>query len=258
MSSLAIASPAQRSTPAPSTPVTPAHPRGHPPPDTAEEPAPIEDEEQTAEQIAAARRARRQALLAQYQDTAAASTPPSGGASAPAPILEGGPSSTNPPSHTQEPPISDHITQNGAGEPDVSQDTGARQSSACRWLLSLIYLSPLGTPEETSSQGDFSLAKVTEEGPAQDESEQISAADYDPNQDRRDEELRRVKQAEPLPSNAMEVDVEEEVEEEVEDEDDVDDMFAAIADKPKKTKKVRDLQHRHLHWLSNIRDRCDG
>lgn len=61
--------------------------------------------------------------------------------------------------------------------------------------------------------------------------DQISAADYDPSLDRREDEQRRVLKDEPM-------DVETIEEEEEEEEDDVDDMFAA-ATTEKKRKKVK-------------------
>lgn len=60
-------------------------------------------------------------------------------------------------------------------------------------------------------------------------SEQISAADYDPSLDRREDEQRRFKDESTVET------IEEEVEEE---EEDVDDMFA-IASTSRKVKKVR-------------------
>lgn len=61
--------------------------------------------------------------------------------------------------------------------------------------------------------------------------DQISAADYDPSLDRREDEQRRVLKDEPMNVESIE---------EEEDEDDVDDMFAATSTvkKRKKVKKV--------------------
>lgn len=89
--------------------------------------------------------------------------------------------------------------------------------------------------------GAFSLAKdqgadgqvkgQVQDGPH----EQISAADYDPSLDRREDEKRVLGVQDGPTEDAQVVEVEE-----VEDEeDDVDDMFAiATAEKPKKVKKV--------------------
>lgn len=88
---------------------------------------------------------------------------------------------------------------------------------------------------------DFELAKdedQEEEVPRESEgAEQVSAADYDPSLDRREDEHKRFK--EPIPKNEP---TEEEIEviDEEEEEEDVDDMFAALTTekKPKKVKKV--------------------
>jgi serine/threonine-protein kinase PRP4 len=92
----------------------------------------------------------------------------------------------------------------------------------------------------------FELAKGGEEEGAQAEAqeqakrdgapEQISAADYDPSLDRREDEQRRVRGTKELLNQDVEMIEEEENEEE--EEEDVDDMFAvSVADK--KTKKVK-------------------
>jgi serine/threonine-protein kinase PRP4 len=87
------------------------------------------------------------------------------------------------------------------------------------------------------SPDDFALAKEGDEEDAQVKAqaqaqtgEQISAADYDPNQDRREDEGKRGFR------DVTEVDVE--MIEEEEDED-VDDIFAVATTERKKVKKVR-------------------
>lgn len=98
------------------------------------------------------------------------------------------------------------------------------------------------TPEETAAGEDFSLAKAngdpanpsTSHPQNENEGEQVSAADYDPNQDRREVEERRFGMQDR--KNTMDVDepVDEEMEEvEEDDEDDLDDMFA-LDSAPKK------------------------
>lgn len=88
----------------------------------------------------------------------------------------------------------------------------------------------------------FSLAKEQEEdaqvkAQVQDGAQdQISAADYDPSLDRREDEQRRVLGVKDEPDN--DVQMVEEVEEE-EEEEDVDDMFAIATTEKKKTKKVK-------------------
>lgn len=88
--------------------------------------------------------------------------------------------------------------------------------------------------------GAFELAKDEDEGKARTNAqaqdgtgEQISAADYDPSLDRREDARMRAYNGE-----LVAIDVEE-VEEEDEEEDDVDDMFAVeTSEKKKKVKKV--------------------
>jgi serine/threonine-protein kinase PRP4 len=99
----------------------------------------------------------------------------------------------------------------------------------------------------------FELAKGGEEEGAQAEAqeqakrdgarEQISAADYDPSLDRREDEQRRVRGTKEVSNQDVEMIEEEDgaEEEDDDDDDDVDDMFAvAVADrKTKKVKKVK-------------------
>ncbi|KIJ12576.1 hypothetical protein PAXINDRAFT_82735 [Paxillus involutus ATCC 200175] len=96
--------------------------------------------------------------------------------------------------------------------------------------------------------GVFELAKDKDEGNARTEAqaqdgtgEQISAADYDPSLDRREDAHKRVYKAE---RNAVDLDdTEEVVEEEEEEEEDVDDMFAiSTPEKKKKVKKVKKVK----------------
>jgi serine/threonine-protein kinase PRP4 len=91
----------------------------------------------------------------------------------------------------------------------------------------------------------FELAKGGEEEGAQAEAqeqakrdgarEQISAADYDPSLDRREDEQRRVRGG---TKEVLNQDVEM-IEEEEEGEGDVDDMFSVSVTDKKKTKKVK-------------------
>jgi serine/threonine-protein kinase PRP4 len=98
----------------------------------------------------------------------------------------------------------------------------------------------------------FELAKDNEQEDAQvkvqaqnGNAHQISAADYDPSLDRREDEQRRVYKDEPM-------DVET-IEEEEEDEDDVDDMFAVTSTVKKKIKKVKKVVvSTHAHYLRLI------
>ncbi|GJJ14314.1 hypothetical protein Clacol_008578 [Clathrus columnatus] len=114
----------------------------------------------------------------------------------------------------------------------------------------------VGTPDQsrpisrsTSPAADataFSLAKDEPDDTADPkpvaDGEQISAADYDPNQDRKEDEERRVRDIIAKnglhEDNAMDV-VEEVVEEAEEEEEDLDDMFMIASNKTKKKKTVK-------------------
>src|SRR5712691_4633955 len=98
----------------------------------------------------------------------------------------------------------------------------------------------------------FELAKGGEEEGAQAEAqeqakrdgerEQVSAADYDPSLDRREDEQRRVRGAKEELNQDVEM-----IEEDEDDMDDVDDMFAvSVTDKKKKVKKVKKVIVCHL------------
>lgn len=92
----------------------------------------------------------------------------------------------------------------------------------------------------------FSLQKEAKEKEVQAETQesqtednaQVSAADYDPSLDRREDEERRVRAITTKQENHAEDEVME-VEEEVEEEDDVDDMFAVDPVPKKKKTKIR-------------------
>jgi serine/threonine-protein kinase PRP4 len=116
-------------------------------------------------------------------------------------------------------------------------------------MTMLTYAVKVSAPESPTS-GDFELAKDDEEGDAQvkvqaqnDNSEQISAADYDPSLDRREDEQRRVRgvKDESIPEV-------ETIEEEEEEEEDVEDMFAMLTSE-KKTKKVKKVIVSTLHTV---------
>ncbi|KAI0628855.1 kinase-like protein [Trametes polyzona] len=174
------------------------------------------------EETLAARRARRQAILAKYAgiNSAQASQGPT-----PSP----GPSSAiQPPPATPDVSNFPSQAQSVMGTPTRSESV--RADSARPEARQTASVSP--TP------GTFSLAKGDEEEEVQAKAqngagEQVSAADYDPSLDRREDEQKRVwgvKDQQP--------DVEVVEEEEVEEEDDLDDMFA-IATSEKKVKKVK-------------------
>ncbi|KAK7437116.1 U4/U6 small nuclear ribonucleoprotein prp4, variant 2 [Stygiomarasmius scandens] len=173
------------------------------------------------EEALASRRARRQAILAKYAGLASAGVSPSPASGLSSAVQEPPPSATSdqlshPPSNTME-----HAA-NG--------DNGNKHAS----------MSPSPSPGD-----DFALAKADDEKSSelkkQQENtagEQISAADYDPSLDRREDEQRRINApVRPEPDEVEEIEVEEKEEEE-EEEDDLDDMFA-VTDAPKKPKKVK-------------------
>lgn len=102
------------------------------------------------------------------------------------------------------------------------------------------------SPATQHNENIFSLTKegaeeesaVEARTSAPGEGEQVSAADYDPSLDRREDEQRRVRGiGAKMESHEDTMDVVEEVTEE--EEEDVDDMFAIITSKPRTKKKVR-------------------
>ena len=100
------------------------------------------------------------------------------------------------------------------------------------------------SPSASPTPNVFELAKEEDEGGAQADvqaqarqeggREQISAADYDPSLDRREDEQRRVRGAKEEVLQNVEM-----IEEEEEEEEDFDDMFAALTSEKKKVKKVK-------------------
>ncbi|KAI0713748.1 kinase-like protein [Earliella scabrosa] len=174
------------------------------------------------EETLAARRARRQAIMAKYAGIASSSAGPT-----PSP----GPSSAvEPPPAT--PDVSNLPSQahSVVGTPGPSESVRAESAAPDR----------RDTASASPTPGMFSLAKGDDEeqvqAKAQEQNgagEQISAADYDPSLDRREDEHKRVWGAKEEP-----VDVEM-VEEEEEEEEDVDDMFAIATTEKKKVKKVK-------------------
>ena len=80
------------------------------------------------------------------------------------------------------------------------------------------------------------LAEGQEQAKREGAREQMSAADYDPSLDRREDEQRRVRGAhEELSQDAEMIEDEEEEDED----DDVDDMFAVSVEDKKRVKKVK-------------------
>ncbi|RPD55297.1 kinase-like protein [Lentinus tigrinus ALCF2SS1-7] len=169
------------------------------------------------EETLAARRARRQAIMAKYAGIASSSAGPT-----PSP----GPSSA-----VEPPPVTPDVSnfpsqaQSAVNTPPVRAESAApkRETASASPTPGLFSLAKGGDEEEVQ-------AKAQQENGA---GEQISAADYDPSLDRREDEHKRVWGAKEEP-----VDVEM-VEEEEEEEEDVDDMFAVATTEKKKVKKVK-------------------
>ncbi|KAI9453902.1 kinase-like domain-containing protein [Lactarius psammicola] len=177
----------------------------------------------------AARRAKRQAILAKYAGVASVDTTEA----SPTP----GPSSAvqpPPPSAVVSDPQSQRhsiVVENGAGLASRDMSVGPSHQQ--------------GSQSASPAPGVFELAKGGEEEGAQAEAqeqakldgarEQVSAADYDPSLDRREDEQRRVRGVqEELNQDVEMIEVEEE-----EDDDDVDDMFAVSVVDKKRVKKVK-------------------
>ena len=196
----------------------------------------------------AARRAKRQAILAKYAGVASVNTTEA----SPSP----GPSSAvqqPPPSAVVSDPQSQHhsiVGENGAGP--ASRDMSVGPSREHLESSSSNYVNNFAIPDQRGSQSAsptpdvFELAKGGDEEGAQAEAqeqakregarEQMSAADYDPSLDRREDEQRRVRGAHEELSQDVEMIEDEEEEEE---DDDVDDMFAVSVEDKKRVKKVK-------------------
>ncbi|KIJ63386.1 hypothetical protein HYDPIDRAFT_113375 [Hydnomerulius pinastri MD-312] len=208
--------------PAPSEPRQPQPPQPEPELD-------LELNTSTNDQASrAARRARRQAILAKYAGIANAtqSVSPSPGPS----------SAVQPPqpvSSFSDPQSQLHSSFSTPGIPGEDA-TRARNGS----------ISKRDSASPTPEPGMFELAKDEDEEDARAQAqaqdgtgEQISAADYDPSLDRREDEHKRVYKDKPMVTDLEAV---EEVEEE-EEEEDLDDMFAVASADKKKVKKVKKI-----------------
>ena len=200
--------------------------------------------EQPVAETLAARRARRQAIMAKYAGIASSEQGPT-----PSP----GPSSAvEPPPATPDMSNLPSRIHSANGTPAPIEPVRKEAASESCLLSSAICIereAPLaGAVSRDSASasptpgGIFSLAKGDEEERAQvdtqeDEGagEQVSAADYDPSLDRREDEHKRVwgGNAKEEPADVEMIEDEEEVEE-----DDVDDMFA-VTTTEKKVKKVK-------------------
>ncbi|KAG1894112.1 uncharacterized protein F5891DRAFT_1256540 [Suillus fuscotomentosus] len=215
----------------------PVQPMASPQPDPERD---LEIDTAAAEAAArAARRARRQALLAKDSGLASANKSVS-----PSP----GPSSAVQPQPVAS--VSDTLQPHSAVDTSASSaaDTSKVRHDSMSEVLSKKYLAWInilyhaGKRDSPSPQPDDSIFELAKDEDDEDvrakmqdgAPDQISAADYDPSLDRREDEQRRVLKDEPMDVETIEE------EEEDEEEDDVDDMFtAAITEKKrKKVKKV--------------------
>lgn len=189
-----------------------------------------QEEEISVEQQIAARRARREAIRAKYATTAH-STPVPQSPREPTPVT------------AIRPMVHDlSLEDERKSQTPRNQDTESPPQTK-----------PVSRSTSPATNGDtFSLAKdgpeAISDSKVDADGEQISAADYDPNQDRREDEERRVRDI--IAKNGLHkdnaMDVVEEIVEDVEEEEDVDvdDMFAIATTKTKKktvkvTKTVR-------------------
>jgi serine/threonine-protein kinase PRP4 len=201
----------------------------------------------------AARRARRQAILARHSGIASANKSVS-----PSP----GPSSAVQPQPVAS--VSDTPQPHSAVDTSASlaaEISKARHDSISKLLfkIRLAWINVFyhaGKRDSASPQPDDSIFELAKDEDDEDvrakmqdgAPDQISAADYDPSLDRREDEQRRVLKDEPMNVETIE---EEEEEEEEDEDDDVDDMFAAAVTE-KKRKKVKKV----VCPLYFVRQRC--
>jgi serine/threonine-protein kinase PRP4 len=188
----------------------------------------------------AARRAKRQAILARYAGVASVNTTEASPSPGPSSAVQPPP----PSAEVSDPQSQRHsiVGENDTGVVSRDQSVGPREYilSSLEYTLTPAILERRESPSASPAPDIFELAKGGKEEGAQAEAqeqlkrdgarEQVSAADYDPSLDRREDEQRRVRGA----------NQDIEMIDEDEDDDDVDDMFALfVADKQKKTKKVK-------------------
>ena len=193
----------------------------------------VPEEEPSLDEQIAARRAKRAAILAKYAASVTSTSH----------SIPCSPERNTTPSMSVQPLVRDLTLEDPSGRhesPCVNHEADTVDNA----LVASRSASPLTHP---NGENDFSLTKegaeeesAVEAGTrAPGDGEQISAADYDPSLDRREDEQRRARGM-GMKTEPQEVcmDLVEEVIEEEEDED-VDDMFAIITSKAKTKKKVR-------------------
>ncbi|KAI0668299.1 kinase-like protein [Trametes maxima] len=169
------------------------------------------------EETLAARRAKRQAILAKYAGIASANA------------SQGPTPSPGPSSAVEPPPATPDVSNLPSQTQSVAGTPGRADSARADSLRPDVRRTASASP----TPGTFSLAKGDDEEEVQAKAqngagEQVSAADYDPSLDRREDEQKRVWGGKEEP-----VDVEM-IEEE---EEDVDDMFAIATEK--KLKRIK-------------------
>jgi len=203
--------------------------------DLPNSPPPVED-------ILAARRAKRQAILAKYAGVASVAATVSSGpgpsSAADSPIPNPPSSISNIPPQTFRNDSSYHSTS--APEQSTPVET---TSGYVRFLLRYDVSSRFSGRRDSTSvsptPGGFTLAKEDESSRTQrmDQAgaEQVSAADYDPSLDRREDENKRLG----VELKVIHSDKDRDEVEEVEEADDVDDMFAISTMKKGRVKKVK-------------------
>ncbi|KAL6308568.1 kinase-like protein [Sparassis latifolia] len=178
----------------------------------------------SAETTLAARRAKRRAILAKYAGIASISVSQT---ASPSP----GPTSA------VEPPIAFSSVSNPVSHINSTDGTPGVSEAPTEGKIS-----KRESESVSPTPASFSLAKDGDEEDVQAKAqaqngvhEQISAADYDPSLDRREDEQKRVRVKEEPTANVEDV---EEIEVE---EDEIDDMFAAVTSEKnvKKVKKIR-------------------
>ena len=199
----------------------------------------------------AARRARRQAIIARYAGVTSVGASPSPGPSSAVQPPQPHSSLSNPVSQTRSITGTPIITET---EVQKTANGASSQSSAHFFLAYIDLRLSVGKRESMSASPtpeQFTLAKDGEDDAQvkvqvdNGDAEQVFAADYDPSQDRREEEQRRVRvvQDEVLPE------IVETVDEEEEEEGDIDDMFAVVTG-DKKVRKVKKITVSNLSVFS--------
>jgi serine/threonine-protein kinase PRP4 len=200
--------------------------------DLPSSPPPVED-------ILAARRAKRQAILAKYAGVASVAATVSSG---PGPSSAAESPIPNPPSSISNiPPQTFRNDSNYHSTSAPEQSTPVETTSGyVRFLIRNDVSSRFSGRRDSTSvsptPGDFTLAKEDESSRTQrmDQAgaEQVSAADYDPSLDRREDENKRL-------GVELKVIYSDKDIEEVDEADDVDDMFAISTMKKGRVRKVK-------------------